>query len=1051
MVAKDEIQDYLVRGTLKDVDPDVAELIRHETARQARYLIMIPSESTIPFAVRNALSSAFHNIYAEGYPLEANRHLSQEEILDYNARLPEYRRLGDDRYYMGTEYANIIENLARRRAAELFAANGLSADDLYVNVQALSGAPANNAVYTALLNVGDTVMGMDLIEGGHLTHGSPVNRSGKYYNIVAYGIDSETEKIDYDRMRELAREHKPKMIIGGYSSYPWQADWQIYREIADEVGAYLLADVAHVAGLVAAGVYNSPIGIADVVTFTTHKTLGGPRGATIITHRKDLSSKIDRAVFPGEQGGPHINTMAALAVAFKIAATDQFRALQQRTIENALRLSDKLQERGMHVSFGGTDTHLLNIDCKVNTGEDGTPLSGDMAARLLDLAGIVANRQTIPGDTSPLRPSGVRLGTPWITQRGFGTAEIDTLGDIIADLILGSKPHSLASPRRKLARNKINFELLQSARLRVRALAESVGIDTEATVDDYPHFHYLEEPSPESQNRQYLIVGERAADFLHYALTSDVYALNLGDSQPTAVLGIDGEELTRGTLEYMTDGYLLHLGKDATQVATWLRALSDAMVMIEENDPYGKLPGPVDIVDDGKTELAGDDANYADHKAWFVGSRGSQFDVEGGNVLPKFTWQEPDDAKLKRTELYDLHKDLGAKTVPFAGYDMPVWYSSVTEEHLAVRQSAGIFDVTHMGVFDFKGQGAAAFLNTVTTNDVLGLSIGKSHYTYLFDVDGIPFDDLMIYRLAEDHFLAVVNASNNDKNWAWLSAVKDRSVMIDPAQPYRTIEGVDRFDMRDLRDPQHGTDCRVDIALQGQESLNILLKLASDDENKRKLKSLGWAGVTNVTLGGFDLIISRTGYTGERIAFEIFPHPDQAVDLFKTLVALDAVPCGLAARDSLRTEAGLPLYGNELAGDLTLNPADAGFASYVKVWKPFFVGRKAYIAHEMKRDSKVVRFRLDNKGVRPPHHGDPLVNDKGRVVGIVTSCSIDSEGYQLGQAYVKLDYAKKNTKLNVFAGSRNAKPISAKDMDVGKRITVPEPVTVLTRFPPRKK
>ena len=221
--------DFLFRGSLPEIDPEVAELIRHETARQANYLIMIPSESTAPEAVRAALSSTFHNIYAEGYPLESTRDLTEREILDYNTRLPEFRRLGDQRYYKGTEYANIVESLARRRTAEAFAANGYTADQLYVNVQPLSGGPANNAVYTALLNVGDTVMGMDLVQGGHLSHGSPVNRSGKYYNIISYGVHPETSDIDYDRMMELAQEHKPRMIIGGFSSFPNMADWRRFR------------------------------------------------------------------------------------------------------------------------------------------------------------------------------------------------------------------------------------------------------------------------------------------------------------------------------------------------------------------------------------------------------------------------------------------------------------------------------------------------------------------------------------------------------------------------------------------------------------------------------------------------------------------------------------------------------------------------------------------------------------------------------------------------------------------------------------------------------
>src|SRR6185436_1443832 len=271
-----------------------------------------------------ALSSAFQNIYAEGYPDDETRLMSEDEILDYEARLAHFRRYGDPRFYKGVEYADAIEALARRRCAEAFASNGVSADQIYVNVQALSGGPANNAVYHALVNPGDTVMGMNLLFGGHLSHGSPVNRSGKYYNIVPYTIHPETERIDMDEVARLAQQHKPKMIIVGYSSYPWIADFKRFREIADSVGAYLLADMAHVAGLIAGGVYPTPIGIAHVTTFTTHKTLNGPRGACILTTDAALARKIDRAVFPGEQGGPHVNVFAALALAFKIAALPEY-------------------------------------------------------------------------------------------------------------------------------------------------------------------------------------------------------------------------------------------------------------------------------------------------------------------------------------------------------------------------------------------------------------------------------------------------------------------------------------------------------------------------------------------------------------------------------------------------------------------------------------------------------------------------------------------------------------------------------------------------------
>lgn len=1054
MVTKNKVSDYLFRGELAELDPDVADLIRHETARQARYLIMIPSESTIPQAVREGLSSAFHNIYAEGYPLESSRELTETEILDYNARLPEYRRLADERYYKGTEYADIIEALARRRAAEVFAANGYSAGQLYVNVQPLSGAPANNAVYTALLTVGDTVMGMDLIEGGHLTHGSPVNRSGKFFNIVSYGIDPATGKLDYDRMAALAQEHRPRMIIGGYSSYPFTPDWGKYREIADSVGAYLLADVAHVAGMVAAGVYPSPVGIADVVTFTTHKTLGGPRGAVIITHKKALSREIDRGVFPGEQGGPHVHQIAALAVALKLASTDQFRELQAHTVENAALLAKKLEERGLRIPYGGTNTHLFTVDCSSIAGPDGTTLSGDMAARILDLTGIVANRQTIPGDTSPLRPNGIRLGTPWITQRGFGPAEIDQLGDIIADVLLAAVPFSYASRRRPLARTKIDFITLQEARLRVRDLAASVGIDTDAVADDYPHFHYMEAPDDTANPQTLIIRGEEARAFLHTALTSDVNALKPGDSQPTRILKPEGGEISRGSVEMIAPGtYHLHLERSAGYVAAWLRSLSDSFALFDHLDVYARLRGPVDVVQGGRASIDvtwDEDTGYA-RKAYAVGLNGVDYAGPRGDELPEFTYEAPERDDLLTTSLHGLHKELGAKMVPFAGYDMPVWYSSVTEEHLAVRNNAGVFDVAHMGVFDLTGPGAAHFLEIVTTNDITGLAVGSSHYTYLLDVNGQPFDDLMIYRLGAEHFLLVVNASNNDKNWAWLKAVKNQQVMIDRDHPDRVIEGAEHFILRDLRERSARDEMRVDIALQGPNSRDLLLSLDGLAEDKAAVADLPWAGITHATLGGFDLLIARTGYTGERTAYELFVHPQHAPGLFKTLVDLGAAPCGLAARDSLRTEAGLPLYGQELAGPLNLNPADAGFASFVKLWKPYFIGKAAYIRHEMERDAEVVRFRLENKRARPPHQGDPLVDQKGRVVGIVTSCNIDSDGYQLGQAYVKNEYTAKDTVLGVFSGSGRLKPNGFDDVSLGTKLNVPEPAVILSRFPARRK
>ncbi len=1049
--------DFLFRGELAELDPDIAELIRHETARQQRYLILIPSESTVPEAVREALSSSFHNLYAEGYPLDETRTMTQQEILDYNARLPEYRRYADKRYYKGTEYADIVEALARRRAAELFATAQYGPEKLFVNVQALSGAPANNAVYSGLLTVGDTVMGLDLLHGGHLTHGSPVNRSGKQYKIVSYGVDPKTERLNYDAIMALAQQHKPNMIIAGYTSYPYAPDWNQFRAIADSVGAYLLADVSHVSGLIIGGVYPSPVGIADVVTFTTHKTLAGPRGAVIITHKSAVAGKIDRAVFPGEQGGPHVNSIAALAVSLRLAATDQFQALQKQTVKNAAHFAGALAARGFRIPHQGTDTHMLLVDCSTVKGADGTTLSGDMAARILDLAGIVVNRNTIPGDPSALRASGIRLGTPWISQRGFREAEVSELANIIADVLQACVPFSYSGKRRPEPRAKIDFDMLQSAKLRVRDLAARVGIDTDAKADDYPHFFYMENGAGAGWTTL-AIKGDESAHFLNVALSSDVFSLEIGQQQATWLLEKTGVPMTRGVLERTNEGYLLHVESNASRAAAWLRSLSDGFVVFDDADPYAKVPGPVDVQNLGKAETSRfavntradwkvDHTGY-DHKAYFIGQNGPQYAGPQLPARPTFAWSEPKRDGLLKTSLHSLHVELGAKMVEFAGYDMPVWYSSVTEEHLAVRTKAGIFDVTHMGVFEAKGPGAAAFLDLVTTNEVHKLALGDSHYTYLLDTTGQPLDDLMIYRLAADHFLLVVNASNNDKNWAWLNAVKSNTVDIGPVDSLTTNSP---FTLRDLRDPSSGADRRVDIALQGPLAKETLLALGGSAESKAKLERLPWAGVTRVELGGYDLIISRTGYTGERIAYEVFVHPDRAAELFRELTLHKAVPCGLAARDSLRTEAGLPLYGHELAGPLGMTPADAGFGNYVKLWKPFFVGKAGYLMAEQARTNEIVRFKLEAKGARPPHQGDPVIDRKGKVIGTVTSCSIDSEGYQLGQAHIHQDYTAEGTLISVFAGASRSKATKQPgELTPGDKFPMPEPAVVLSRFPKKK-
>mgnify|MGYP000566120025 CR=1 FL=1 len=1056
--------DFLVRGRLSELDPDLSLLLELEAERQFRKLILIPSESAAPVAVREALGSVFNNIYAEGYPDEETRWMTQADILDHPARLANFRRYSDPRYYKGTEYANAVEALARRRCAELFAANGVFPEQIYVNVQALSGAPANNAVYHALLSPGDTIMGMNLLHGGHLSHGAPVNRSGKLYNAVHYTIDPHSERIDYDAVADLARQSRPKVIIAGYSSYPWTVDWKRFQEIARSVGAYLFADIAHVAGLVAARVYPSPVGYADVITFTTHKSLCGPRGACILTTEPSLARKIDRAVFPGEQGGPHVSVFAAQALTFKLAMSDSFRQMQAQVVKNCIALTERLQQRGFRIPYSGTDTHLTNLDCRSVRGPDGATLSGDQAARILDLVGLVVNRNTIPGDVSAADPSGIRLGTPWVTQRGLKEAEMERVADIIADVLQSVVPYNLEGRKGWQRRAKIDFSVLEMAKLKVRELAEQAGADIDFTRHTYPHFYYLDD-QPESKDGwvAYDLRGERLRQFLDIAISADISALAPGQSLPTCIHTPRGS--VEGALTCLSD-HAFRLSLPAWQAslgATWLRDLSDGFVAFDVQDEAAfallrKLPGPVVVSESSAVPFRKSCADEprlsparGSTKPYFIGMPPGE-----GEALPEFVWQEPGEQPLKRTPLYELHKSLGAKLIPFAGWEMPVWYSSVVEEHLATRQAAGLFDVAHMGVYQVEGAQAAQFLDSVCGNDIGALGVGESCYTHFLTPEAEVIDDTLVYRRAADKYLVVVNASNDDKDWAWLNAVKEGKVRVDNRRPWTRAYGSGAV-LRNLRHPSAGADMRVDLALQGPRSRDILLALGCNAETRQRILKLGRTQLCEAQVGGFDLVISRTGYTGEKMAFELFVHPQRAAELFQALLRVGEPfglkPAGLGARDSLRTEAGLPLYGHEMGkgsgvrGAPDLGVAEAGFGSYVKAYKPWFIGREAYLQREQNRKGVVVRFRFTEKGVRMAHQGDPALDRRGRVVGWVTSCAIDSDGFLTGQAYVDLKCAEEGTPLYIFQGAPESAGKAPAELRLGDRATLPTPAVVISRFP----
>ena len=397
---------------LSIVDPDIYEAIQHETERQHGRLELIASENFTSEAILQATGSVFTNKYAEGYP--------------------------GKRYYGGCEFVDVVENLARDRVKKLFGAE-------HANVQPHSGSQANQAAYAAVLQPGDTILGMNLAHGGHLTHGHPLNFSGKTYKVIPYGVRKDDERIDYDEVARLAEEHKPKMIIAGGSAYPRIIDFQRFRQIADSVGAIFLVDMAHFSGLVAAGLYPNPCAYADIVTSTTHKTLRGPRAGMILS-KAQFAANIDKVVFPGFQGGPLVHVIAAKAICFLEAMTPEFVAYQKQVIANAKTLGDGLQQAGFRIVSGGTDSHLILVDVFAKG------IRGKEAEKALDEAYITVNKNAIPFDVNPpLNPSGVRLGSPAVTTRGFREAEMREVASLISD-VLGAlnSQETLADVRRRV-------------------------------------------------------------------------------------------------------------------------------------------------------------------------------------------------------------------------------------------------------------------------------------------------------------------------------------------------------------------------------------------------------------------------------------------------------------------------------------------------------------------------------------------------------------------------------------------------------------------------
>jgi glycine cleavage system T protein len=1201
--------NYIPEGPLELSDAFITRLIELERDRQNRKLVMIASESVCPRAVREALACEFSNIYAEGYPSPRMIALGETALESLDETFAEFRRYGDRRYYKGCDYVNLVESVARRRLVELFANDRVPAERLHANVQPLSGAAANNAVYNAFIKNGDRIMGMSLVTGGHLTHGSPVNRSGRSYQVSSY-TPSRSGKLDYDEIRKQAKAFRPAILVAGFSAYPWDLDWPTLRGIADEVGCVLFADIAHTAGLVAAGVLTSPVGYADVISFTTHKSLCGPRGAAILTMDETAAKQVDMGVFPGEQGGPHVNQIAAKAVAFGLARRPGFKELMQKVKENALALADGFTKRGLKLAYGGTNTHLCLVDLKSVKTASGRPVTGEIASRLLDLCGLTCNKNTIMGDASATQPTGLRFGTVWVTQRGLGPAHMDRIADVVVKALRGLHAYAYVYGGSEVGRAKLDWPVLEEVQGTLAAIAAeahdpSPGDGSAAT---YPHRFTgvgaagapRRTPLAEAHRRAGATLVTRAGwevprafagvDAETAAGRAGCALLDLGDADAIRVEGGRAEKLLQGTLaadllgldqdralrsllldaagaplDVVTvarlsapvtepDAFLVVTrGGQGPRVTTWLRALSDGYVL-HSDDLYRKVEGPAvvrplaetssvtlvalvgpkalatlakalpgaaglaagqvrridgtvvlatadaveqvvvlvpteaapalwsKLVEAGATPAGADAEAALAHaqglpavgeatpagadlvkaapggligpcKPFFVGQAAGAAAACSATPRPDHDFAVPE-LPVRYTCLHAEHLKLTEKRfmVPFAGWEMPVWYQGIGIEHRAVRCGAGLFDVSHMGVLQVRGRHAERLLDLVTTNYVPWLKPGNCHYSYLLAPDGHVIDDIIIYREATDRFMVVVNASNAERDEAWLRAVAADQVLIDAKHPHRRIDAT--AEIVNLKtDEREGDNRRVDVAFQGPASLPTLCRLADGPTFARELRELGRFCLASGSLAGMKVLVARTGYTGEDIAYELFVHPDQAPKLWSTILEagkdLGVIPTGLGSRDSTRTEAGLPLHGHELAGPNQVNPFEAGYAPFVRLHKPWFIGRDACVHAVEHWTREVVRFQVNQKGGKGLHPGNKVVDaKKGQYLGLVTSAAVVGR-QQIGLALIDRRYAKVGDALLVYPqGEKDKEPEARKlsELHDGDRVPLALEATILRRF-----
>lgn len=1060
---------FLFEESWSEIDPETTRITAFEEARQVNKLILIASESVAPPAVRHALSSVFTDLYAEGYPALHTIHEPEELIEDIPYQLAYFHRYGDRRYYKGTEFADLIEALAQSRVRRLFAPNRyahnpaqIGPEQIQANVQSWSGANANSAVYLALLQPGDTILGMNLAHGGHLSHGSPVNLSGKLFKVIPYGVDPRTGRIDYDEVERLAHEHNPRMIVSGASAYPWDIDFVRLRKICDSLPrrAYLLADVSHPAGLVVAGLFPNPVGVADVTTFTTHKTLIGPRAAVILTTNESIARRIDRSVFPGLQGGPHLNTILALAVAFKIAEQPQFLELQRTIVANAQALGEALTRRGLTLAYGGTNTHLLLVDVKAIPQKSGVPLNGEVAARILDLSGIVCNKNTIAGDTSATHPSGIRLGTPWITQRGLTPDDARALGNIIADVLFGIETFTYFDHGEASARGKIRPEVLRQAQSAVAELIERRAVGPKEPAG-WPRAYC---PSPATLDGYCLLrlKGRRARQFLDEATSGEIWPLDAGQATGAAIFDATGRSIGRMTVlrrpadQFRMDHFVCAVEADRYhEIVWWLENLSNGLVLFDPADQHAKIDGPVAISAVGDaSELSeqevlalrqaialGPGAPRLD-KPYFVGQR--SLAATAPRPVPRPICTFPAAPTAPASPLGSRHPAAGT-TAP-AGWTMPLSYGDAEAELKALHETAGVIDETALGILDLRGPDAGRVLDLVTTNDVAFLARHAAQYTFLLDPRGELLGDALLYRVEDDRYWLTTTPFRAFQVRYWLEEALAGRCLLDQDVPERSL--LTSVTLRDLRNAP-GVDGRVVLGLAGPNAPAILRALADTAEDRRAVGRLRGFTLAFIRLAGTSAMVARTGHTGEVHGYELFVPVDQAGVLWDALLARGAEygarPVGWEAYRAAGVAAGLPWDGHEIDGPLNVSPVQAGYGELVKLHKPFFVGRAALLAQPYPVTREIARFQVVAPVVALPRSGDPLLDPSGTCVGYVTS-EPRFESLPIGLAYAASKAVTVGSQLSILVGAGSVGTVGDR-LEIGEHTFPVATVEILTRFP----